>query len=555
MLKENFVGAIEKSFIENWDSPCFSNYGGGSPLTFKEVAKKIKELHVVFEVCGVKTGDRIALTGKNSFNWATVYLATVSYGAVIVPILSDFQTDEIHHVVNHSQSKLLFIAENIYDRVDDSRMEKIKAVFNLETFEMFFSQKDGLEAKVLEKIAEFRDSDCCGKENFKVEERENSDLAAIVYTSGTTGFSKGVMLSGNCLIANVRYFLDKLPIKKENRVLSFLPLAHCFGCAFDFLSPFIKGCHITFLGRIPSPKIILKAFSEVKPYIIFAVPLILEKIYRAKIMPVLETKKMKILLSIPGLNKLIYKKIGTGINDAFGGSQYEIVVGGAAFNPDIEKFFMKAGVRVTVGYGMTECGPLITYTDYHDGRPLGSCGKVMEYLEMKIDSPNEKGIGEICVKGENIMDGYFRMEDETAEAIDKEGWLHTGDIGYVDEDGSVFISGRSKNVILSGSGQNIYPEELEAKLDYMPYVGESIVLDDADGNLIALVYPDRPKMDKNDVKEADLEKIMEENRKELNKKLPAFAKIKKIRLYPEEFEKTSTKKIKRRLYTSLVKPD
>ncbi len=554
MLKENFVGAIEKSFIENWDSLCFGDYGGEA-VTFSVIAKRVKELHAVFEVCGLKKGDKVALAGKNSTNWGTVYLATVSYGAVIVPILSDFQTDEIHHIVNHSESKLFFVAGNIYDRIEDVKMEKLAGIFSLDSFEMLYCPDDSLGGKVVDKIKDFRESDCCGRENFKVEKVDNGEVVAIVYTSGTTGFSKGVMLSGNCLMANVRYFLDTLPIKRESKVLSFLPLAHCFGCAFDFLSPFIKGCHITFLGKIPSPKIILKAFSEVKPDVIFAVPLILEKIYRAKIMPLLETTKMKILLNTPGINKLIYKKIGKGINDAFGGTQYEIVVGGAAFNPDIEKFFMKAGVKVTVGYGMTECGPLITYTDYHDGRPLGSCGKVMSYLEMKIDLPNDKGIGEICVKGENVMDGYYKMDDETAETIDSDGWLHTGDLGYVDKEGFVFISGRSKNMILSGSGQNIYPEELEAKLNYMPYVSESIVLDAGEGRLVALVYPDKEKMDKNSVKEADLEKIMETNRKELNEKLPAFAKIKKIKLYPEEFEKTSTKKIKRRLYTSIVKPD
>lgn len=554
MLKENFVGAIEKSFVENWDSLCFGDYGG-EPVKFSVIAKRVKELHAVFEVCGLKKGDKVALAGKNSSNWGTVYIATISFGAVIVPILSDFQTDEIHHIVNHSESKLFFVAGNIYDRIEDVKMEKLAGIFKLDSFEMLYSPDDGLKEKVKVKVEDFRENDGIGKENFKVETCENSDLAAIVYTSGTTGFSKGVMLSGNCLMANVRFFLDYLPIKQESKVLSFLPLAHCFGCAFDFLSPFIKGCHITFLGRIPSPKVILKAFSEVKPDVIFAVPLILEKIYRAKIMPLLETTKMKILLNTPGLNKLIYKKIGKGINDAFGGTQYEIVVGGAAFNPDIEKFFMKAGVKVTVGYGMTECGPLITYTDYHDGRPLGSCGKVMKYLEMKIDAPNDKGIGEICVKGENIMDGYYRMDDETAETIDPDGWLHTGDLGYIDEKGSVFISGRSKNMILSGSGQNIYPEELEAKLNYMPYVNESIVLDAGEGRLIALVYPDKDKMDKTDVGEADLKKIMETNRRELNEKLPAFARIKKIKLYPEEFEKTSTKKIKRRLYTSIVKPD
>ena len=554
MLKENFVNAIERSFIQNWDFLCFGDYGG-EPVTFSVIAKRVKELHAVFEVCGIEKGDRIALAGKNSSNWGTVYLATVSYGAVIVPILSDFQTDEIHHIVNHSQSKLLFIAQNIYDRVDDSSMPDLSVIFDLESFEITSAQDDALKDKIVEKVNMFREVDSIGKENFKVAKCENSDLAAIVYTSGTTGFSKGVMLSGNCLMANVRFFIDNLPIKKESKVLSFLPLAHCFGCAFDFLSPFIKGCHITFLGRIPSPKIILKAFSEVKPDIIFAVPLILEKIYRAKIMPLLETTKMKVLLNTPGFNKLIYKKIGKSINDAFGGTQYEIVVGGAAFNPDIEKFFMKAGVRVTVGYGMTECGPLITYTDYYQGRPLGSCGKVMTYLEMKIDSPDKEGVGEICVKGENVMDGYFRMDDETAETIDGDGWLHTGDLGHIDEDGFLFISGRSKNMILSGSGQNIYPEEIEAKLNYMPYVGESIVLDSGEGKLVALVYPDKEKMDKNGVKETGLENIMEENRKELNEKLPVFAMIKKIKIYPEEFEKTSTKKIKRRLYTSLVKPD
>ncbi|HOB71282.1 MAG TPA: AMP-binding protein, partial [bacterium] len=361
------------------------------------------------------------------------------------------------------------------------------------------------------------------------------------------------MLSHNCLMANVQFFIDNLPVENDSRVVSFLPLAHCFGCAFDFLSPFVKGCHITFLGKIPSPKIILKAFEEIKPVIIFAVPLILEKIYRAKIMPVLESAKMKILMKIPGLKNLIIKKIGRSINEAFGGNHYEIIVGGAAFNPEIEEFFMKAGVRVTVGYGMTECGPLISYRDYYKGRPVGSCGKVINYLDIKIDSPDEHGIGEICVKGENIMDGYYKMDEQTAEAIDSEGWLHTGDLAYIDSEGFIFISGRSKNMILSSSGQNIYPEEIEAKINFMAYVAESLVLDSGNGKLVAYVYPDKEKMSANNITEEMVAEIMKENRVKLNEVLPLFAKVTDIRLYPEEFEKTSTKKIKRRLYTSLVK--
>ena len=554
MLKKNLVKSMEESLITNWHKPCFGDYEKGGSNTFGEIAKKIKELHTVFEVCGIEEGDKVALAGKNSVNWAVTYIATVTYGAVIVPVLVDFATDEIHHIVSHSESKLFFAGENIYDRVDEEKLNDVKAIFNLDTFALFSTPDKDLESRILIAVNEHRKKNKIDKKRFSFKEVESDKLASIVYTSGTTGFSKGVMISHNCLMANVQFFLDNLPVKEESRVLSFLPLAHCFGCAFDFLGPFVKGCHISFLGKIPSPKVILKAFQDVKPYVIFAVPLVLEKIYRSKIMPVLETEKMKILMKIPGINKLIMKKIGKGINDAFGGEHYEIVVGGAAFNPEIEDFFLKAGVRVTVGYGMTECGPLISYWDYHKNRPLGSCGKCIEYLEMKIDNPNDKGIGEICVKGENIMNGYFKMEKSTHEAMDDDGWLHTGDLGYVDDEGFIFISGRSKNMILSASGQNIYPEEIEAKINYMPYVVESLVLDAGEGKLVAYVYPDKEKMDGNDVTEVDLVQIMEDNRIALNATQPSFAKIEEIRIYPEEFEKTSTKKIKRRLYTSLINP-
>jgi long-chain acyl-CoA synthetase len=554
MLNENLVKSIEQSIIGNWSRPCFGDYEKSGSFTFGEVAKMIKEIHTVFEVCGIKEGDKIALAGKNSTNWAVTYLATITYGAVIVPILADFSTDDIHHIVKHSESKLFFAGENIFDRIDEERVEKLTAIFNLDTWALFYTPGKDLASKILESVNDFRKKNTVNKKEFSLKDISSERTASIVYTSGTTGFSKGVMISYNCLMANVKFFLDNLPAKEGQRVLSFLPLAHCFGCAFDFLGPFVQGHNIVFLGKIPSPKIILKAFQDIKPYIVFAVPLVLEKVYRSKIMPVLETKKMKMLMSIPGIRQLIMKKIGKGINDAFGGEHYEIVVGGAAFNPEIEDFFLKSGVRVTVGYGMTECGPLISYWDYHKKRPLGSCGKCIEYLDVKIDNPNDKGIGEICVKGENVMDGYYKMEKATNEAIDSESWLHTGDLGFVDEEGFVYISGRSKNMILSASGQNIYPEEIEAKINYMPYVNESLVLDAGDGKLVAYVYPDKEKMEKNGVTEVDLAMIMEENKENLNSTQPAFAKVMEIRIYPEEFEKTSTKKIKRRLYTSLINP-
>lgn len=554
MLKENLVSSFEKTIKERWDCPCFSDYGK-DPLTFGEVATIIKELHTIFQECGISEGDKIALAGKNSVNWAVTYLSAVTYGAVIVPILSDFAVDEIHHIVNHSESRLFFASESIYERIEDIKLPELKAIFNLDTFAVYHSHEKGLETKILVAVNDFKKRDGINRADISFKAIGNEKLASIVYTSGTTGFSKGVMLSNNCLMANVQFFLDNLPVKNDSRVLSFLPLAHSFGCAFDFLSPFVKGCHITFLSKIPTPKVLLKAFDEVRPVVIFAVPLILEKIYRAKIMPLLESKRMRLLLKIPVLNKIILKKIGKGINDAFGGTHYEIIVGGAAFNYEIEELFMKSGVKVTVGYGMTECGPLISYADYYKGRPIGSCGRAITYLTVKIDNPDEKGIGEICVKGENIMDGYYKMPEQTLETIDVDGWLHTGDLGFVNKEGFIFISGRSKNMILSSSGQNIYPEEIEAKINFMPYVTESLVLDAGNGKLISFVFPDKEKIEKNNITDEQLEEIMKENRSKLNDVLPSFAKVSEIRTYPEEFEKTSTKKIKRRLYTSLVNGD
>lgn len=552
MLKENLVRSFEDSIKKNWERPCFSDYGK-DPILFKEAAVKIKELHGIFKLIGIEKGDKVAVAGKNSTNWALTYLATVSYGAVIVPVLSDFAADEINHIVNHSESKLFFVSEAVRSRLSNEPMTDLVALFNLDNFKAFTFNSDDLETKVNRFIEDFNGKKNISRETFSFDTVESEKIASIVYTSGTTGFSKGVMVSSNCLMTNVMFFLENLPVADDSRVVSFLPLAHSFGCAFDFLSPFIRGCHVTFLGKIPSPKIIMKAFKEIKPAAIFAVPLILEKIYRAKIMPIIKTPQMKLLMKIPILKQIIMKKIGKNINEAFGGNQYEIIVGGASFNPEIEEFFMNAGVKVTVGYGMTECGPLISYQDYYKGRPIGSCGKVINYLDIKIDNPDSVGVGEICVKGENIMDGYYKMDAETAEAIDKEGWLHTGDLGIINNDGFVFISGRSKNMILSSSGQNIYPEEIEAKINFMPYVSESLVLDSGNGKLIVFVHPDNEKVTAGHITKDELALIMEENRIKLNEMLPLFAKVTEIRLHAEEFEKTSTRKIKRRLYTSLVK--
>lgn len=554
MIKENLVGTIEKSIVKNWNSPCFSDYGGET-YSYADVAANISRLHVLFKSFDVKKGDKIALCGRNSSNWGIVYLASVTYGAVIVPILVDFSPEEIVHIVNHSDSRLFFAAESVFDKTKKLTLENAEAVISLENFAFFFArdeEKKGLAEKNNNDFLKNTEQDPIVKENFHFEEITNDTQASIVYTSGTTGFSKGVMLTHNALMVNVKFFVDHLMKDEPGNVLAFLPLAHCFGCAYDFLSQFARGAHIYFLGKIPTPKVILQAFEEINPVIVVTVPLILEKIYQSKIVPLLEKGLLATLIKIPLLNKVIYSKIGNQINSAFGTNHFELLIGGAAFNPQIEEFFKKCGVRFTVGYGMTECAPLIAYTHYFDGRPVGSCGKAIEYLQLKIDSPDENGVGEICVKGENVFTGYYKMEKETAEAFDSEGWFHTGDLGFVDNNGFLFIKGRIKSMILSASGQNIYPEEIEAKLNTMPYVAESLVVENKEHKLAAFVYPDTAKARKDGVTDEQLAEIMEENRLKLNAVSSSFTKISEIKIHPQEFEKTSTKKIKRRLYQNLA---
>lgn len=547
MIAERYVDMLEKSIKQNWNLPAISNYQGDTK-TFAEMGESILWLHSIFEKNHVNSGDKIAVIGKNSVNWAIVYLATISYGAVIVPILPDFKPEDIQHIVNHSDAVLFFVADSIFEKIDEAQMPNLEAIISLQNFELLYHKKDDI-VQAFETAGSKAKSgtDDLSADNFALPEIANDQLAAIVYTSGTTGFSKGVMLPHNSISANIRYAQNNIPLKFGDKIVSFMPLAHSYGCAFEFLFPLSIGCHVTFLSKIPSPKIIVKAFQEVRPQLILSVPLIIEKIYKKQIMPVLSKSSMKILLKLPLFSKLIHAKIRKKLVDVFGGQFIEIVIGGAAFNPEVEQFLRKIGFPYTSGYGMTECGPLISY-DGHRTSKMYSVGLPVDTLEVEIDSDDAQNIvGEILVRGENVMTGYYKNEQATREAIDADGRLHTGDLGVIDADGYIFIKGRSKNMILGPSGQNIYPEEIEAKLNNMAFVSESLVLDKSN-KIVALVYPDYEAADSAGMDDAQLAAKMEENRTMLNAVMPSYMQLSKIELYPEEFEKTPTKKIKRFLY-------
>ncbi len=551
MISESLVRYAEDAIKKSWDHPAFTNYKGDTIL-YSQVAERIAWMHQLFKETGVRPGDKISLIGKNSINWAVTYLATVSYGAVIVPCLPDFHTDDMHHIINHSDSVMLFVSDDIYDKIDDSKLKHLKAIFSVNDFRLLFSRIDDYDQTVTKVEVEFVNS-IKGKlkpDTYKLPEISNAELAAIVYTSGTSGFSKGCMLLHNSLSANVRYAIKHMEIKSGETVVSFLPLAHTFGCAFEFLFPFSSGAHIIFLSKIPSPTIILEAFEQYKPRLILSVPLVIEKIYKARVKPLLEKKTTEWLMKVPfvsnGLGNIIRKKLVA----AFGGNFREIIIGGAPLSGEVQIFLHKIEFPFTIGYGMTECGPLISYSYWKDHR-LFSAGYVMDTLEMKINSPDPANIvGEIMVRGENVMTGYYKNEEETKAALDDEGWLHTGDLGIIDKDGYVYIKGRCKNMLLGPAGENIYPEMVESKLNTLPYVSESLLIQ-REGKLVALVYPDMALMDANGVAESQLPDLMEQNRKELNSLMPSFINVTKIELYPEEFEKTATRKIKRYLYTTL----
>ena len=478
-----------------------------------------------------------------------MYLATVTYGAVIVPILPDFKADDLMNLINHSDSVLLFVDDKIWETIDIKRMPAVRGAISVDNFTMIFSAQirlsedySGLDEKFRNTCAEVR------KEDIKFSGVTNDKLAVISYTGGTTGFSKGVMISHNSLAANVRFAQNHMPLKPGDPLVSFLPLAHTYGCAFEFLFPFTYGCHITILSKTPSPQIIIQAFKEIKPRLILSVPLVIEKIFKKQLLPVISKPHMKMLLAIPGVNKLLHKKIREKLVETFGGRFHEIVIGGAAFNPEAERFFKKIGFRFTVGYGMTECGPLISYASW-DTTKVGASGRPVDTLEVTIDSPDpRKIVGEIILRGENVMLGYYKNEEATREIIDEKGWMHTGDLGIMDGEDNIFIKGRSKTMLLGASGKNIFPEEIEAVINNMDYIAESLVISEED-KLIALIYPDHEMLKSNNIPDEQLPGILEETRKAVNEKLPDFMAVTKFRIHPEEFAKTPKRSIKRFLYT------
>ena len=567
MIQENFIRLFEDSFRNNWEFPAYSNYGEDLTMTYADVAKRVARIHILFDQCKLKQNDKVALIGRNNANWAITYLATVTYGAVIVPILQDFNPNDVHHITNHSESVLLFVGDNIWENLEEEKLTTVKAVFSLTGFncitllnkeskpelsqDEIYEQlvKKYLQPDYINSLFHAKYPQGFYRDHVRYIDKPNSEIVSINYTSGTTGFSKGVLTTGNALAGNITFGLRTGLVGLQFRIISFLPLAHAYGCAFEFLTSTCAGCHIYFIGKVPSPKILLNAFAEIKPNVVFLVPLIVEKIYKKQIQPLLAKPSMRWVLSIPFLDQPVLAQIRKKLMDAFGGEFSQIVVGGAPLNAEVEEFFNKIKFPYTVGYGMTECGPLISFSNSKDF-VAKSAGKLLDIMEAKLLKPDvDMGVGEICVRGENLMSGYFKNLEATAQIIDKEGWLHTGDLGMIDAEGNVFIRGRNKTMILSASGQNIYPEEIEAKLNNMPYVMESLVVEN-DGKLVALVCPDYEAVDSEHVNQNQLEELMEENRRMLNSIVASYEGISKIKLYPHEFEKTPKKSIKRYLYST-----
>ncbi len=548
MMKQNLVATLQQAIRDNWSRKAISDYKG-EIYTYGDVADKIAWIHHLYQKAGIKKSDKIVVLGKNSSRWAICYLATITYGAVIVPILPDFKPDDVHHIINHSDAIVLFADDSLFENLDPESIPHIEFVVSLNDFSLLFGRKKSLRQILEKSLKNYLPhlENPMTAADIQYPKIPNEELAAMVYTSGTTGFSKGVMLAHNSLISNIIFAQEHMPLVAGNSIVSFLPIAHVFGCAFEFLFPFSRGCHITFLKKIPSPRIIVKAFHEIRPHLILSVPLVIEKIYRKQIKPKIDKPLIRGLLALPLVSKLIHRKLNKALSAAFGERFSEIVVGGAAFNADVEDFLRKIKFRFTVGYGMTECGPLISYTNWREYVPR-SCGRIVDQLELRIDSPDEfNEVGEILVRGENVMMGYYKNKDATAAAIDPEGWLHTGDLGVKTADDTILIKGRSKSMILGPSGKNIYPEEIEAKLNNLPFVLESIVLD-RNEKLVALVYPDMEAVDQEQLSEKELTKRMEANRRELNSILPGYMSVSSIEIYPEEFEKTPKKSIKRFLY-------
>jgi len=550
MIQKNFIKLYQESFTNNFDLPALSDYTSDISYTYGETARQIARLHLLYEAAGVKKGDKVAVFGKNSSNWCVSFMSVITYGAVSVPILADFKPDDAHTIITHSDAVMLLVDQQIMEGLSEAKMKSVKNILSLDDFGIL-SVKPVAAVKTaqegLDELFEKRYPDGYGKEQIKFAEVDNSEVVEINYTSGTTGFSKGVVLSANSLAGNVDFAMRSIELHPGERMLALLPLAHCYGCAFDFLFPLAVGVHVTILGKLPATPVILKAFSEVKPHLILFVPIFFEKIYKKKLLPVLQKGSMKVLTKIPGINGLIYGKIRKSLMETFGGQFREVVLGGAALGAEVEDFLTKIKFPFTIGYGMTECGPLMSYEGFANTRK-GSSGKILDIMELKIDSEQPFSVpGEILVKGENLMEGYYKNEEATAATIDKDGWLHTGDLGVTDKDEFIYIKGRSKSMLLGPSGQNIYPEEIEARLCNLPYVGEAVVLMNSNHKLEALVYPD-PDQVKADGVGNMLEAKMEENRKAVNQQLKGYESLLKIHIQEAEFEKTPKRSIKRFLY-------
>ena len=547
----SFNSLIEKSIIDNWDKDALTDFKGAT-LQYHDVARKIEKLHIMFESSGVVKGDKIALCGRNSASWAVAFLATLTYGAVAVPILHEFTADQIHNIVNHSEAKLLFVGDYVATIIDQTKMPNLEGIIYIPDYSLVVSRTDKLTyaREHLNEMFGKKYPKYFRKEHVHYHREESSEeLALINYTSGTTGFSKGVMIPYRALWSNYDFAMGVIgkKIKKGDNVISILPMAHMYGMAFEFLFEFLYGCHVFYLTRVPSPAIIAAAFAEVKPAIIIAVPLVIEKIIRKKVFPKIQNNRMRLLLNMPIVSKKVNEKIRQQVVNAFGGNFYEIIVGGAAFNQEVEQFLKRIDFPYTVGYGATECAPIICYADYQEFVP-GSCGKPVVHMEVKIDSPDPENVpGEILARGLNVMLGYFKNEEATAQALDEEGWYHTGDLGLMDADGNVFIKGRSKNMLLGASGQNIYPEEIEDKLNSLAMVNESVVVQRGE-KLVGLVHPDYDEAATMRLNDADLENIMEQTRQELNATQPPYCRLSAIEIVREEFEKTPKKSIKRYLY-------
>ena len=554
MIKENFIKLYESSFRENWDLPCYTDYGEKESYTYGQVAEEIARLHLLFKHCSLRRGDKISIIGKNNARWCIVYMATITYGAVVVPILHDFNPGDVHHIISHSDSAFLFTSDTIWDTLEEEKLLGARGVFSLTDFRCLY-QRDG---ETIQKFLKHLDQEMhaaypngFSKENIEYTTLSNDKVMLLNYTSGTTGFSKGVMLTGNNLAGNVTFGIRTELLKRGDKILSFLPLAHAYGCAFDFLTATAVGTHVTLLGKAPSPKILMKAFEEVKPSLIITVPLVIEKIYKNIIQPLISKKGMKWALSIPLLDSQIYGQIRKRLVDALGGRFKEVIIGGAAIDPEVEAFFHKIKFPFTIGYGMTECAPLISYAPWNEFI-LGSSGKILDTMEARVYKKDpEAEIGEIQVRGENVMAGYYKNQEATKEAFSEDAWLRTGDLGTIDEEGNIFIRGRLKTMILSSSGQNIFPEVIETKLNNLPFILESLIIE-RNKKLVALVYADYETLDALGLnREENLKTIMDENLKSLNSMVASYEKVSQIQLYPTEFEKTPKRSIKRYLYNSI----